>query len=111
MLDGRLGGEIGGTGTGRPETFPRYDQPPRAVKFVRPRYPQQAFDQKLEGTVIVEFVIGVDGRVASPRVIRSVPLLDAAALEAVRQWLFWPARKRGHPVPAVSRAPVYFRIL
>jgi periplasmic protein TonB len=111
LPDGVRGGTVGGTGTTVPVGFSGYDQPPRGLTFVRPRYPHDAFDQKVQGTVVVEFVIDVDGRVADPRVVRSVPLLDAAALEAVRQWRFQPALKKGRPVATRSRAPVSFRIL
>jgi periplasmic protein TonB len=110
LPEGVPGGRPGGTGTTVPAGF-GYDQPPRGLTFVRPRYPHDAFDQKVQGTVVVEFVIDVDGRVADPRVVRSVPLLDAAALEAVRQWRFVPATRRGRPVATRSRAPVSFRIL
>ena len=108
---GVRGGKVGGTGTALPVGFEGYDQPPRGVTFVRPRYPHDAFDQKIQGTVVVEFVVDVDGRVVDARVVRSVPLLDQAALEAVRQWRFLPATRRGRPVVSRSRAPVTFRIL
>jgi protein TonB len=111
LPDGVRGGAVGGTGTAVPVGFSGYDQPPRGLTFVRPRYPHDAFDQKVQGTVVVEFVIDVDGRVVNPRVVRSITLLDAAALEAVSQWRFVPATNRGRPVATRSRAPVSFRIL
>jgi len=46
----------------------------------------------------------------SVRVAQSIPLLDAAALEAVREWVFTPALKHGVPVATLARAPVGFRI-
>jgi len=60
--------------------------------------------------VEVEFLIDVKGRVASTRIIRSVPGLDEAAVECVRKWRFEPARKAGKVVATVARAPVTFRI-
>lgn len=104
---GVLGGVIGGTGQG---PVLDYDQPPRLLRQTKPRYPQDAFVKKVEGTVLVEFVIDATGRVASVRILRSMPLLDAAAMEAVRQWVFSPAVKHGRPVATVARAPVAFRI-
>ena len=104
---GVLGGVIGGTGQG---PVLDYDLPPRIVRQTRPRYPQEAFVKKVEGTVVVEFVIGAAGRVVSVRVAQSIPLLDAAALEAVREWVFTPALKHGVPVATLARAPVAFRI-
>jgi periplasmic protein TonB len=87
-----------------------YDQPPRALKLTRPVYPQEAFIKKVEGVVTVEFVIELEGDVRSARVIRSVPLLDQAAMETVKQWRFAPAIKKGRKVTARATAPVSFRI-
>lgn len=104
---GVLGGVLGGTGD-----IPvlDYDQPPKAIKITRPQYPQEAFIKKIEGTVEVEILIDATGRVVRARVVRSVPLLDAAALQTVYQWVFSPAIKNGRPVSTVARAPVGFRI-
>jgi protein TonB len=104
---GVLGGTLGGTGTG---PVMDYDSPPRLIKQTKPQYPQEAFIKKIEGTVLVEFLIDSSGRVVRARVIQSVPLLDAAALQTVYQWMFQPAAKHGRPVPTIARAPVHFRI-
>jgi len=104
---GVLGGVLGGTGTG---PVMDYDSAPRPIKITRPQYPQEAFIKKIEGTVVVEFLIDSSGRVVRARVIQSVPLLDAAALQTVYQWLFQPAVKHGRPVATIARAPVHFRI-
>jgi len=105
---GVLGGDLGGTGTG---PVMNYDSPPRPIKITRPQYPKDAFRKKVEGTVIVEILIDETGRVARARVIQSVPLLDAAALQTVYQWAFQPAIKGGRPVPTIAHAPVAFRIM
>jgi len=104
---GVIGGVLGGTGTG---PVLDYDSPPRAIKITRPQYPQEAFIKKIEGTVTVEILIDSTGRVVRARVIQSVPLLDAAALQTVYQWVFQPAIKHGRPVPTIAHAPVAFRI-
>ena len=104
---GVLGGCVGCTGDG---PVMDYDQPPRPIKITRPLYPQEAFVKKVEGTVVVEILIDSQGRVVRARVIQSVPLLDAAALQTVYQWIFQPAIKHGRPVPTIAHAPVAFRI-
>lgn len=106
-LGGTLGGVIGGTGD---SPVLDYDQPPRLLKQTRPVYPQEAFIKKIEGVVTLEIVIGIDGKVGRARVIRSIPQLDAAAIQTVRQWVFAPAVKGGRPVPTIANAPVSFRI-
>lgn len=111
MVGGLPGGIAGGVpgGTGTSPVFD-YDAPPRLVRQTRPRYPQEAFVKKVEGTVVLEILIDASGRVSRTRVIESIPLLDAAARDTVSAWLFWPAIKRGHPVPAIGHAPVRFLI-
>jgi periplasmic protein TonB len=104
---GVLGGVIGGTGTG---PVMDYDTPPRPIKQPRPQYPQEAFIKKIEGTVLVEILIDAQGRVARARVVQSVPMLDAAALQTVYQWVFMPAMKHGKPVATLAHIPVAFRI-
>jgi protein TonB len=104
---GVLGGVLGGTGTG---PVMDYDAPPRPIKQTRPQYPQEAFVKKIEGTVLVEILIDSQGRVVRARVIQSVPLLDAAALQTVYQWVFQPAVKHGRPVATIAHIPVTFRI-
>jgi len=87
-----------------------YDQPPRAIKITKPKYPPDAFARKIEGTVELEILIDADGNVARARVVQSVPRLDKAALDTVYQWKFSPAIKNGRPVATIARAPVMFRI-
>jgi len=104
---GVLGGVVGGTGNG---PVMDYDSAPRAIKITRPQYPQEAFIKKIEGTVILEILIDSTGHVARARVLQSVPLLDAAAVQCVYQWVFAPAMKHGRPVATIGQAPVAFRI-
>lgn len=106
-LGGTLGGVIGGTGD---SPVMDYDQPPRLLKQTRPVYPQEAFIKKIEGVVMLEILIGIDGRVGRSRILRSIPQLDAAAIQTVRQWVFSPAIKGGRPVATIAQAPVSFRI-
>ncbi len=106
-LGGTLGGVIGGTGD---SPVMDYDQPPRLLKKTQPVYPHEAFMKKVEGVVTLEILIGIDGRVGRARVLRSIPQLDAAAIQTVRQWVFSPAIKGGRPVPTIANAPVSFRI-
>jgi len=104
---GVIGGVIGGTGD-----IPvlDYDQPPRILRQPRLVYPQDAFIKKVEGVVEVEILIDATGRVSRARVVRSVPMLDAAAIDNVKQWVFAPAMKGGRAVPTTAVAPVTFRI-
>ncbi len=102
-------GIVGGTGD-LPLPVANADRPPRLLHRVQPVYPPPAFSQKVEGTVELEILIDASGRVRRMKVIRSVPLLDDAAMDAVRQWVFAPATKDGRPVATLALAPVRFQI-
>ena len=62
----------------------------------------------MAGTVILEATISPSGEVADVRVLRSVPLLDAAAVAAVRQWRYDPPRLNGVPVAVLLTVTVQF---
>lgn len=84
--------------------------PPTKVHHVVPMYPALARASHTQGIVILEATIDVRGAVTDARVLRSVPLLDAAAIDAVRQWRFTPTRLNGEPVPVVMSVTVEFRL-
>ena len=83
-------------------------QPPSKTKNVYPTYPSEAITEGVEGSVKLEAVIGVDGRVTDVQVLESVPLLDAAAVAAVRQWEYVPTLLNGVPVPVIVTVVVNY---
>ena len=83
---------------------------PERVHYVPPIYPAIARAAGIEGTVILEAVIGTDGAVREVRALRPAPFLEAAAVEAVQQWLFTPTRLNGEPVPVVMTVTVTFTL-
>jgi protein TonB len=85
-------------------------RPPQKVTDVAPVYPAIARAAHVDGIVILEAVIGEDGGVRDVRVLRSIQLLDGAAVEAVRQWRFTPTLLNGEPVPVVMTITVAFRL-
>jgi protein TonB len=85
-------------------------RPPQRIRDVSPRYPAIAQASRVEGVVILEAVIAEDGSVRDVRVLRSKPLLDDAAVEAVRQWRFTPTLLNGQAVPVVMTVTVSFTL-
>ena len=85
-------------------------QPPAKLLNVAPVYPSLARAAHVEGVVILEAVIDAHGRVDSVRVLRSIPTLDQAAVDAVRQWRFTPTLLNGEPVPIVMTVTVNFTL-
>jgi protein TonB len=86
-------------------------EPPKKVKDVKAVYPPVALARLLRGTVVIEATISAAGRVVDAVVLRSIPELDQAALDAVRQWEYDPARLKGVPVAVIMTVTVTFAIL
>jgi protein TonB len=83
---------------------------PQKVHHVAPSYPPIAQAARISGIVIVEALIAEDGSVRDVKVLKSVPLLDAAATEAVRQWRFTPTLLNGMPVQVIMSVTVSFTL-
>lgn len=83
---------------------------PEAITRVPPNYPENARRASAEGTVIVQALVGRDGHVKDTRVVNSIPLLDEAAVQAVRQWVFKPAMAKHQPVAVWVAIPVKFSL-
>jgi TonB family protein len=84
-------------------------QPPK-VHNVNPTYPVQAQTDHVSGVVIVEALIDPSGSVANARILRSIPLLDEAALSAVSRWQFAPTVWNGKPVAVLMTVTVNFTL-
>jgi len=84
---------------------------PERIHYVSPHYPKQARDLGIEGVVIMEATVDVEGRVSDVQVLRGIhPLLDKAAVEAAMQWLYTPTLYKGEPVEVLLTVTVQFQI-
>jgi TonB family protein len=86
-------------------------KPPTRIRDVKPVYPKEAQDARVQGVCIIQALVGPDGKVADARILRSIPMLDAAALEAVRQWEFTPTLLNGVGVPVIMTVTVNFTLM
>jgi periplasmic protein TonB len=85
-------------------------KPPERTTYRAPQYPAAAQAAKIEGTVVLEAIIDAQGVVQNVRVIKSVPLLDRAAIEAVQQWRYNPTRLNGVAIPVIMSVTVMFTL-
>ena len=85
---------------------------PRKVENVNPDYPQRLLEAGLQGKVVVEAVVGVDGRVVRTRALtmEAHPDFAKAAVEAVRQWRYEPTLLNGSPIEVVMTVTVDFSL-
>ena len=100
-----------GTGTGsEPIRIGGAVSAPAKLRHVDPVYPELAKRAGVQGKVEIECLIDTDGRVTRVQIVRSIPLLDAAALAAVEQWRYRPTFLNGVPVPVLMTVTVHFRL-
>jgi TonB family protein len=83
---------------------------PKKIKHVAPVYPDIAQQSRVQGVVIVEVLVDQFGAVTDAKVLRSIPLLDQAAVDAVMQWRFTPTLLNGNPVGVVMTVTVNFSL-
>src|SRR5918993_3499982 len=101
-----LGGVVGGLSGAPPPPPPSGPTKvgdnvaqPAVIKHVPPVYPPIAQSARVSGAVGLEGMIGAHGKVKNARIIKSIPLLDQAAIDAVKQWEYTPTVLGGVPVP------------
>ncbi len=85
-------------------------KPPKLIKQVDPVYPEIARQARVEGVVIVEATTDIYGRVQGIKVLRSIPLLDQSAIDAVRQWVYEPMIINGRPRGVIFTVTVRFQL-
>ena len=75
-----------------------------------PIYPEIARQARVEGIVIIEAITDIYGRVQTMKVLRSIPWLDQAAFDAVRQWVYEPMIINGRPRGVIFTVTVRFTL-
>src|SRR5512145_1415745 len=93
-----------------PASASRASKAPRKLHSVDPVYPDLARQARTQGVVILDVTVDEQGRVSDVAVLRSVPLLDEAAIEAVRQWRYEPTLIDGSPVSVKFTVTVNFTL-
>jgi len=112
VSDGRRGtsSQPDTTSDARPLKIGGKIRAPQRLSAAPPIYPPIAQSARVAGLVILEALIDVNGRVADVRVLKSIPLLDAAAVDAVRTWRYTPTLLNGVPVSVLMTVTVNFTL-
>lgn len=92
--------------------FIPYDDPPKPLTPIRPKYPEIAQEAGIEGTIIVQVFVDKKGRVKETSILKGIPNtgLDEAAIAAIRKTRFRPAKQRERAVGVWISIPVNFRL-
>jgi len=83
---------------------------PKRLVNAPPTYPQDAIDAKVQGVVVLDVLLDADGVPSDVQIVQSVPMLDAAAIEAVRKWRYEPTLMNGVAVPLAMTVSVNFSL-
>jgi protein TonB len=114
VAGGVVGGVVGGILDAAPVTKPMRVggeiREPRKLVHVRPAYPEHAQWARVQGSVVIDCLIDARGHVVEARVVEGIPVLNEAALTAVRQWRYTPTLFGGVPIPVQMTVTVNFRI-
>jgi protein TonB len=118
---GQMGGVIGGIISSTPVAVPKVATPQRVrvsqgvtegllMKKVQPSYPPLARSARIQGTVVLQALIGKDGTIQNLRAVSGHPMLTPAAIDAVRQWRYKPYFLNGEPVEVDTQITVNFTL-
>jgi TonB family protein len=83
-------------------------EPMKLIRSVPPAYPPIAKVRRLSGQVVVEVKVGKDGKVTSPKFVSGQPVFRDAAFDAVKQWVFRPAKLNGEPIEQTTQIKMDF---
>lgn len=88
------------------------DAPPSPIHKMQPTYPSSLLRRGIGGRVVVQCVVGADGRVSSTRIQSSSghSALDSAAIKAVKRWKFKPGTRSGKKVKSTCNVPFNFEV-
>ena len=83
---------------------------PAKLEGAEPNYPSAARQKRVQGTVVLRGTVDLDGKIGDVEVLRSIPELDKAAVDAVKAWKYEPATVGGSPTPMVTTMTVSFTL-
>lgn len=108
--DGGVSGLIGGTDPDDAPIPVSSVKTPRLIRRISPQYPNAARIARIQGTVVIEAVTDIYGKVVRVKVVNGHPMLKNAAMAAVRQWIYEPYIINGVPKPVTFYARVHFTL-
>lgn len=109
VVGGKIGGEVGGTGT---EVLPFGEgmTRPEQTHGRAPQYTREAREARVEGLMLVKCVITVEGKLENCRIVKPLPFMEQAVLDALKTWKFKPITFQGRPVNVDYVIPVRLKL-
>ncbi len=95
---------------GQTEATGGHLQPPKLVSSPAPVYPTDARARNVEGVVVVDILVDTTGKIAETKVLSGPPMLQQAALDALRRWRYQPAQLNGQVIPIHTKVDINFAL-
>ncbi len=86
------------------------EERPQLTKKVEPIYPESAKKNGISGEAALQVIVDIDGRIEKVRILKSIPELDDAAVEALKQWIYEPYLVDGKPVKVAFKVQIIFKL-
>ena len=86
------------------------EQEHKLIRRIEPKYPAQALRARITGIVKLEIILNKDGTLQWAKLISGHPLLTAAAMDAVKRWVYRPTEVNGEPVEVLTEVEVEFQL-
>ena len=94
-----------------PKKFVVYDDPPKPISAIKPKYPKKAEKEGIEGVVVVQAFVDEKGKVVETLILKGITKeLNKAAIKAIEKTKFIPAKQKGKKVGVWISIPVNFRL-
>lgn len=109
--DGKIRVETPEPSMPNPDSFIDVDEEPVLIRQVKPAYPSLAYQNRIEGRVVVKILVDTDGKVLDIKIVQSSnEIFNEEAVAAAKQWAFKPAIQNKKPIQFWYSAPIVFRI-
>lgn len=110
VIGGVEGGQLGGQLGGEVMSFGEGMTRPERLSGRNPEYSQAALQAQIEGVMIVQCTITVEGEVTNCHIIKPLPHMERAVMEALRTWRMKPVMFQGRPVAVKYKIPIRLKI-
>jgi len=84
--------------------------PARLIRKVKPIYPPAALEAQIQGSVVLQVLVGQDGAVRDARFLSGPPVLIPAAIDAVKHWQYQPSSVNGQPIEWETQVALKFEL-
>ncbi|MBX5484944.1 MAG: energy transducer TonB, partial [Myxococcaceae bacterium] len=106
VIGGVVGGQLGGQLGGQVLNFGEGMTRPQRLSGKNPEYTREALEARVQGVMIVQCTITLEGTLTDCSIIKPLPFMERAVMDALRTWKMTPVMYQGHPVSVRYKIPI-----